>query len=201
MNLIICQELRFIACRLEEVSVPIDKSDINQGAFMIYELTVPQFVKTLHNLVHFLNQGVKHAEAKKYEFDVLLNSRLAPDQFNLLKQIQIACDTAKLSASRLTGKEAPVHADNEKSLIEIKNRIEQVISYLNTFSKNDFIGSENKHISQPRWEGKYLTGHEFVIHHAIPNFYFHIATAYSILRHNGVEIGKKDYLGELPFKK
>ena len=168
---------------------------------MIYDLTVPQFTKTLQNLIHILDIGVKHAENKKFEFEILLQSRLAPDQFNLIKQIQIACDTAKLCASRLTGKEAPKHEDNEKTLSELKSRIEQVIRYLNTFSKSDYVGAEEKRISQPRWEGKYLLGNEYIIHHAIPNFYFHISTAYSILRHNGVDIGKKDYLGELPYKK
>ncbi len=168
---------------------------------MIYELTVPQFTKTLQNLIHLLDIGVKHAEHKKFEVDVLLQSRLAPDQFNLIRQIQIACDTAKLAASRLTGKEAPKHEDNEKSLNELKTRIEQVVRYLNGFSKADYAGAEERHVSQPRWEGKYLTGNDYVIHHVIPNFYFHVTTAYAILRHNGVEVGKKDYLGELPFKK
>ena len=168
---------------------------------MIYELTVPQFAKTLQNLLHLLDLGAKNAETKKYEFDVLLNSRLAPDQFNLVRQIQIACDTAKLCASRLTGKEAPKHEDNEKTLSELKTRIDQVIRYLHTFAQVDYAGADEKRITQPRWEGKYLTGHEYVVQHAIPNFYFHITTAYAILRHNGVEVGKKDFLGELPYKK
>lgn len=168
---------------------------------MLYELTVPQFTKGLQNLIHLLDLGVKHAETKKFEFDILLNSRLAPDQFHLIRQIQIACDTAKLCASRLTGKEAPLHEDNEKTLGELKSRIEQVIRYLNTFSKSDYAGSDEKRISLPRWEGKYLLGHEYVVQHVIPNFYFHLTTAYSILRNNGVDVGKKDYLGELAYKK
>lgn len=168
---------------------------------MIYDLTIPQFTKMLHNLLLILDKGAKHAEAKKFEVEVLLNSRLAPDQFNFIKQVQIVCDTAKLCAHRLTGKEAPKHDDTEKTLHEVKSRIEQTISFLNTFSKSDFVGADDKKVSQPRWEGKYLTGYEFVLHHAIPNFYFHLTTAYSILRHNGVDIGKKDYLGEMPFKK
>ncbi len=168
---------------------------------MLYELTLPQFSKTLKNLLNLLDKGVKHAEAKKFEFDVLLQARLAPDQFNLIRQIQIACDTAKLCGARLANKEAPTHPDTEKTYSEIKSRIESVIQYLNSFTSQDFNGAEDRHISQPRWEGKYLTGKEFVIHHAVPNFYFHVTTAYSILRHNGVDIGKKDYLGELPYKK
>ncbi len=168
---------------------------------MLYEITVPQFMKMLRNLNAILGKADSFAEAKKIDVGVLLNSRLAPDQFNLTRQIQIACDTAKLAASRLTGKEAPIHDDNESSLPQLRNRIEHVISYLSTFSAADFKGAEERKITQPRWEGKYLTGYEFANQHAIPNVYFHITTAYSILRHNGVDIGKKDYLGEMPFKK
>jgi hypothetical protein len=89
----------------------------------------------------------------------------------------------------------------KKTLAELKARIGKVTAYLATFSKKDFDGAEERHITQPRWEGKYLTGFEFFIQHAIPNIGFHVTTAYSILRHNGVEIGKKDYLGEMPYKK
>ncbi len=167
---------------------------------MLYEITIPHFVKTLRNLTRFLEKGAKHAEQKKFESEVLLTSRLAPDQFNLIRQVQIACDTAKLCASRLTGKEAPHHDDGEKTLGDLVSRIDQTISFLNSTSAKDFVGAEDRQISQPRWEGKYLLGNEFVHHHAIPNFYFHITTAYAILRHNGVDVGKKDYLGELPFK-
>ncbi len=168
---------------------------------MLFDITVPHFVKTLRNLNVILEKGAKYAEAKKFEPEVLLNSRLAPDQFNLIRQVQIACDTAKLCAARLTGKDAPVHDDSEKTLAEVKTRIDQTISFLNGFFAKDFAGAEEKHITQPRWEGKYLLGTDFVLHHAVPNFYFHVTTAYSILRHNGVDVGKKDYLGEIPFKK
>lgn len=167
---------------------------------MIYEMTVPPFVKALKNLSALLDKGAQLAETKKFDVEVLLNSRLAPDQFPLTRQIQIACDTAKLGVARLTGKEAPSHPDNEKTLPELKARIESTIAFLESVSAKDFAGADKKHISQPRWEGKYLTGEEYVLHHAIPNIYFHVTTAYSILRHNGVEVGKKDFLGALPFK-
>ncbi|AFY03215.1 DUF1993 domain-containing protein [Bdellovibrio bacteriovorus] len=167
---------------------------------MLYEMTVPPFIKTLKNLSALLDKGAHLAETKKFDVEVLLNSRLAPDQFPLTRQIQIACDTAKLGVARLTGKEAPSHPDTEKTLPELKARIESTIAFLESVSANDFAGSEKKHISQPRWEGKYLTGEDYVLHHAIPNIYFHVTTAYSILRHNGVEVGKKDFLGALPFK-
>jgi hypothetical protein len=167
---------------------------------MLYEITIPQFTKMLQNLNKILDKAALYAEAKKFDSEVLLNDRLFPDQFNFIRQIQIACDTAKLGASRLTGKEAPTHEDKEKTLPELKARIESVITYLGTFSESDFKGAEERKISQPRWEGKYLTGKEFVLQHALPNLYFHITTAYSILRHNGVEVGKKDYLGAMPYK-
>ncbi len=167
---------------------------------MLYEITVPQFMKMLRNLNTLLGKADAFAEGKKIDVGVLLTSRLAPDQFNLIRQIQIACDTAKLAASRLTGKEAPIHDDNEISLPQLRSRIEHVISYLATMSPADFQGAEERKVSQPRWEGKWLNGKEFATQHAIPNVYFHITTAYSILRHNGVDIGKKDYLGEMPFK-
>lgn len=168
---------------------------------MLFDLTVPQFIRTLNNLNAILDKAETHAKTKNFDTTVLLNDRLAPDMFPMLKQIQIACDTAKLCASRLSGKEAPTNDDSEKSLAEIKTRIQNTVKYLETFTASDFNGAETKHISQPRWEGKYLTGKEYVIHHAVPNIYFHVTTAYAILRHNGVDIGKKDYLGELPFKK
>lgn len=168
---------------------------------MLYQITIPQFTKMLKNLSGLLNKAERHAEAKKFDVEVLLNSRLAPDQFNLIRQIQIACDTAKMGVSRLTGKEAPVHEDKEKTLAELQARIETVLGYLATFSEKDFQGAEERKVSQPRWEGKYLTGWEFAMQHALPNLYFHITTAYAILRHNGVDVGKKDYLGEMPFHK
>lgn len=168
---------------------------------MLFETTVQPFIKTLGNLIHFIEKSETYAASKKFEIDVLLNSRLAPDQLNFIRQIHIACDTAKLGASRLTGKEAPTHADTEKTVAEVKERINSTINYLKTFTAKDFEGADAKHITTPRWEGQYLTGFEYVQHHVIPNFYFHITTAYSILRHNGVDLGKKDFLGALPFKK
>jgi uncharacterized protein len=169
-------------------------------ARMLYDITIVQFTKTLQNLSLCLDKAAAFADVKKFDAQVLLGSRLAPDQFALLRQVQIACDTAKTGASRLTGKEAPTHADDEKTVADAKARIDKVIAYLATFSAKDFAGAEQRHVSQPRWAGKYLTGHEFALQHMIPNFFFHVTTAYAILRHNGVELGKKDYLGPMPYK-
>lgn len=169
---------------------------------MLYDLTVVQFSKMLNNLNAIIDKGAIHAEVRKFDINVLLNARLAPDQFNFIRQVQIACDTAKLGVARLTGKveSAPVHPDTETTLAELKLRISSVLDYLASFSPSDFADAEERTITQPRWEGKYLTGYEFAIQHAIPNLYFHITTAYAILRHNGVDIGKKDYLGPMPYK-
>ncbi|HEX7672761.1 MAG TPA: DUF1993 domain-containing protein [Bdellovibrio sp.] len=168
---------------------------------MIYELTNINFIKMLNNLTAILDKAAAHADAKKFDMEVLLQSRLAPDQFPLMRQIQITCDTAKLGASRLTAKDAPKHDDTEKTLAEAKARIASTISYLQSLSPADYKEAATRHVTTPRWEGQYLLGEEFVLHHMIPNFYFHVTTAYSIIRHNGVDIGKKDYLGAMPFRK
>lgn len=168
---------------------------------MLYDITVPQFIKGLQQLATFFDKATLYAETKKFDVEVLMKSRLAPDQFDLIRQVQIACDTAKLGVSRLTGKDAPTHDDSEKTLPEVRARIASVISYLEKFTAKDFEGAEVRRVSQPRWEGQYLLGTEFALHHVVPNFYFHITTVYAILRNNGVDVGKKDYLGPMPFKK
>lgn len=166
---------------------------------MTFNTTVSPLIKALRNLSDILDKGAQFADSKKVPMDVLLQSRLAVDQFPLIKQIQIACDTAKLGVSRLTEKEAPSHPDTETSFSEIKARIQSVISYLESFSDKDFENAAQRMITTPRWEGKYLTGQNYLQHHILPNIYFHVTTAYAILRHNGVDVGKKDFLGQLPF--
>jgi uncharacterized protein len=167
---------------------------------LLYDIVNTQFIKSLENLSLCLDKAEKYAEAKKFDMEVLFQSRLAPDQFPLMRQIQIACDTAKMSHSRLTAKEAPAHPDTEKTLAEAKARIASVISYLRTFTPKDFEKAEERRITNTRWEGKTMSGQDYAIQHAIPNVFFHITTAYSILRHNGVDVGKKDYLGALALK-
>lgn len=167
----------------------------------MYERLIPPATKMLRNLNAILGKAEAFATPKKVDFEVLLQSRLAPDMLPLIKQVQIACDTAKLGSSRLTGKDAPAHADTEKTLPEVRERIQSTISYLESLTAKDFEKASENKITTPRWEGKWLTGEEYLNHHVIPNIYFHVTTAYAILRHNGVDIGKKDYLGEMPFKK
>jgi uncharacterized protein len=169
---------------------------------MLHDLTVVQFTKMLNNLSAILDKAADYAQSKNVDEQVLLNSRLALDQFSLSRQVQIACDTAKLGVARLVGQadNAPKHEDNEASIIELQNRIRDVINYIQEFNVVDFADAATIQISQPRWKGQYLTGYEFAIQHAIPNLYFHVTTAYAILRHNGVDVGKKDYLGAMPYK-
>jgi len=167
---------------------------------MLHEITIIQFSKMLNNLSACLDKAAAFAETKKFDSAVLLTSRLAPDQLPLMVQIQIACDTAKIGASRLTGKEAPSFEDTEKTLDEAKARIAKTIANLETYTAADFADASERLVSQPRWAGKTLSGQEFALQHMMPNLYFHVATAYAILRHNGVDVGKKDYLGAMPYK-
>jgi uncharacterized protein len=163
---------------------------------MYYESFL-QMKKMLGQLNTWLDKAEAHAKEKSFEPNLYLSFRLAPDQLAFARQIQIACDTAKLGASRLTGKEAPSHADNEQTLDELRTRVRSVISYLDGYSEKDFEASATRSITQPRWEGKVMTGKDYFFEHVQPNFYFHAAHTYAILRHNGVPVGKRDYLGTL----
>jgi uncharacterized protein len=131
---------------------------------------------------------------------VFVGLRLAPDQFAFARQVQTACDTAKLAAARLAGKDAPAHADTEQTLEELRTRIKAVIAYLDGFSAKDFEAAATRSITQARWEGKTMSGADYFLEHALPNFFFHLTHAYAILRHNGVNIGKRDYLGALSLR-
>jgi uncharacterized protein len=168
---------------------------------MYHPIVIGQFSKMLGNLVNILDKAAEHANAKKFDMEVLLQARLSPDQFTLMRQIQVACDTAKLAAARLADKEkdAPEQADTEVTLAQAKARIQSIIDYLQTFKAADFDDAAGRRITQPRWKGKSLSGEEFLIQHAMPNLYFHVTTAYAIVRHNGVAVGKMDFLGVLPF--
>ena len=163
---------------------------------MYYESFL-QMKKILGQINTWLDKAEAYAKEKSFEPNLYLSFRLAPDQLAFARQIQIACDTAKLGASRLTGKEAPSHADNEQTLDELRVRIRSVISYLDGYSEKDFEGSSTRSITQPRWEGKVMTGKDYFFEHVQPNFYFHASHTYAILRHNGVPVGKRDYLGAL----
>lgn len=158
---------------------------------------LPQFSKMLSNLSTLLEKGKTFADQRKYESEKLLTWSLAPDQFNLTRQVQIACDSAKYYAHRLTGKDVPKHDDKETTVPQLQERIRSTIQYLESFRAEDFKDWGKRKTTNPRREGKYLPGTDFAMQHAIPNFYFHMTTAYSILRAAGVEVGKKDYLGDI----
>ena len=163
----------------------------------MYYKTFCQMKKMLGQIDTWIEAAHAFAKTKSFDANTLLTERLAPDQFGLARQVQIACDTAKLGASRLTGKEAPAQADTEATMDELRARVKSVITYLDGFSAKDFEGTATRVVTQPRWEGKVMTGEDYFLEHVLPNFFFHASHAYAILRHNGVPIGKRDYLGTL----
>lgn len=156
-----------------------------------------QMKKQLGQLDTWLEAAATYAETKKFDPNVFVTARLAPDQFAFSRQVQATCDSAKLAASRLSGKEAPAHPDTETTLAELRTRVQSVIRYLDGFTAKDFNDAPTRTVTQPRWEGKTMTGADYFVEHALPNFYFHLTTAYALLRHNGVPVGKRDYLGAL----
>ena len=162
----------------------------------MYQASVPVFIHALTNLAAILEKAAAHCQANKIDPAVLLNYRLYPDMFAFAKQVQVACDHAKNGAARLAGVEAPEFANTEQSFAELIARIEAVVSYLQTFTPAQIDGSEDREISIKR--GDTVTtyhGQPYLLNRALPNLFFHITTAYDILRHNGVELGKRDYLG------
>lgn len=163
----------------------------------LYDETIHPLDKMLENLNAWLDAGVEHAKSKSFEPAVLLGSRLAPDQFSLLRQIQAACDQAKFAAARVSGKEPPKHPDTEQTLEEIRARIATVRAYLGTFSEKDFEGADARVIPLFFAPGKGMIAGDWLREYALPNFYFHVVTAYAILRHDGVPLGKVAFIGSL----
>jgi hypothetical protein len=168
---------------------------------LVYNITAVQMGRMLTGLSAWLDKAKAHATAKKVDpVDSFMDQRLIVDQYPLIEQIQSACDSAKFACARLTGKEPPKHPDTEKTFAEAKARVHSVISYLKTFKDSDFTNSSDSKVVQPWMEGKYLSGTDYLQSLAIPNFYFHLITAYAIMRANGVDIGKIDYIGDLNWK-
>lgn len=161
---------------------------------------ISQFKKMLQNLERCMNKAAEHADRKKFDVNNLVTMRLAPDMFPFAKQIQASCDAAKFCAAYLTGQTAPKHEDNETTWSELHERIRKVVAYLDGFKEGDFENSATAQV-KPLWaKGQWLPGSEYLNQIAIPNFYFHLMAAYAILRHNGVDIGKMDYLGEVKLR-
>jgi len=162
----------------------------------MYRVSVPVFVRMLNNLADILRKAAAHAEAKKIEPSVLLTARLYPDMFTLARQVQIATDQAKGGAARLAGVEPPKYEDNEATFDELSGRIDKVISFVKSISPEAIDGSEEREVTlNIRGQTMRFNGLTYLLNFVLPNFYFHIATAYDILRHNGVELGKPDFLG------
>lgn len=168
-------------------------------AITMYSASVPVFTHTLANLERFLEKARASADARKFDAAVLLAARLAPDMLPLTKQVQIACDAAKLCVARLAGIDAPKYEDNETSIEELKARVRRTIDFLAAVPAAKLDGSEAREVRVPRRDGEMkFDGETYLKHYALPNFFFHVTTTYALLRHNGVDLGKADYLGSMP---
>ena len=162
----------------------------------MYQASVPRFVNILGNLSGILDKAQAHIDAKKIEPAELPSYRLFPDMLPMTKQVQIACDAAKGVVARLAGVEIPAFEDNETTIADLKARVAKTVVFIQSVPQAQIDGTEDKEIVIKRGdkETRY-NGMQFLLGHAVPNFYFHVATTYNILRHNGVEIGKRDFLG------
>jgi hypothetical protein len=154
-----------------------------------------QMKKQLGQLDKWLGTAAEHAKAKSFEPGVFAGLRLAPDQLPFARQIQICCDSAKLAGTYLTGKPADPQPDTEQTIEELQARVRSIVAYLDGITAKELEGAATRVVSQPRWKGEWMTGADYLVQHALPNFYFHLTTAYAILRHNGVALGKRDFLG------
>ncbi len=167
-------------------------------ALSMYSASVPVFIRMLGHLANWLDRAEAHAQAKKFDPAVYLSARLAPDMLPFVKQIQIACDAAKFGVARLGGVEAPKFDDGEASFAELRERIRRTQEFVRSVPPAAIDGTEDKDITVPRRDGNLVLKGEFYLkHYVLPNFYFHLTTAYALLRHNGVDLGKGDYLGAL----
>ena len=165
----------------------------------MHTASVPIFIRMLGNLLAWLDKAEAHAATKKFDSGVYLASRLAPDMLPFTKQIQIACDAAKFGVARLARIEAPKFDDHESTLAELRTRVHRTIEFIESVPRDKLEGSEEADITVPRRDGSMtLKGEAYLARFVLPNFFFHVTTAYGLLRHNGVELGKADFLGPLP---
>jgi hypothetical protein len=165
----------------------------------MYQASVPVFVQQLEAMSAVLDKAEAHAAARKIDPAVLLSARLFPDMFPLVRQVQIACDFAKGASARLAGVEVPAWEDNERSFAELKTRIRRTIEFIGMLKPAQIDGSERRTVTV-KIAGKPVTfeGQPYLVNFVLPNFYFHATVAYAILRHNGVELGKRDFVGKVP---
>jgi len=165
----------------------------------MHSASVPVFVRMLGNLLSWLDKAEAHAAAKKFDANVFLGTRLAPDMLPFTKQIQIASDAAKFAVARLAGVEAPKFEDAESTMAELRERIKKTMDFVQSVPASQIDGSDDRDVTVPRREGAIVVkGEAYLKFFALPNFFFHLNTAYALLRHNGVDLGKGDYLGPLP---
>lgn len=162
----------------------------------MYSASVPVLVRSLNNLSAIIDKAAAHAETKKIDPQVFITARLAPDMFAFARQVQIASDTAKGCAARLAGIEVPSYSDTETTFDELKERITKTVAFMQSVQPEQIEGSEDRTVVLKMRSGDLtFSGQDYLLGFVLPNFYFHVTTAYDILRHNGVEIGKLDYLG------
>lgn len=165
----------------------------------IHFQTVFQMSKFLHNLEAWLDKAVAYAEERSFDPEILLQSRLYPDQYPLIRQIQATCDAAKFAVSYLAGVTAPVHPDTETTFAEIRARLHTTIEYVASFTEDALKGGEEREVRLSFLPGQAIKGGDYLVEIALPNFYFHATTTYSLLRHAGVPLGKLDYIGKARF--
>jgi len=164
----------------------------------MYQSSVPVFINKLENLSAILDKGAADAETRKIDPSVFVNARIAPTMFSLSRQVQIACDTAKAGAARLAGIEPPAFEDSETTFPQLKERIANTIKFLQSIDAAKIDGSEDRKITYTqRGKESNFIGQPYLLNYVLPNLYFHITTTYLILRNNGVEVGKRDFLGNL----
>ncbi len=165
----------------------------------MYDASIPSLKRTLNNLSHIIKKGEEYADAKKIEHEVLLNARLFADMFSLTRQVQIATDMSKGGAARLAGLEVPSYDDNETTFADLQARISKTLSFIDTIKPEQLVGSEAREITiHVRKVDMKFTGQDYLFKWVLPNVYFHVTTAYNILRHNGCELGKPDFLRGKP---
>jgi hypothetical protein len=163
---------------------------------IFYQASIPVFIRALKNLDAIVEKGIRHAEAAKFDVEILLNARLYPDMHPFTRQIKIATDTATSVAARLAGQEPPALGHENASVEEIKARLAAAIAYLETLEPGQLDGADQKTIEVVRRDQTVTwIGHDYLFNYGLPNLFFHVTTAYAILRHNGVAIGKRDFLG------
>jgi hypothetical protein len=165
---------------------------------MTHDDAIRVFAKTLQNIEQWMDKATAFAQTKSFDVEVLAQARLAPDQFAFVRQVQSACDQAKYAAAYLSGKPAPSHPDTEQTFAELRQRIRKCLDFLDSVPAKDYADAEERKVAPPWLGGQWLRGDDYLAHVALPNFYFHATMAYAILRHNGVDLGKMDYIGSIP---